>query len=73
MYFNIQYRSCADPESSVRGDPTLTTFFLLDEGREDPNTTLSGPSLARQGNVIKMAFRWRANDGPTLNADFAQL
>ena len=73
MYFNIQYRSCADPESSVRVDPTLTTFFLLDEGREDPNTTLSGPSLARQGNVIKMAFCWRADDGPTLNADLAQL
>ena len=22
--------------------------FLVDEGREDPNTTISGPSLARQ-------------------------
>ena len=33
---------CADPESFVRGGPTLTMFlyfFLLDEGRKDLNTT----------------------------------
>ena len=32
------YTPCADPESVVRGGPTLTTFlfvcFLVDEGRE---------------------------------------
>ena len=46
---------CADSESFVRGGPTLTTFFifLVDEGREDPSTTLIGPSSARQRNVIK--------------------
>ena len=44
----------ADPESYVIGGPTLTTFFLfcccffVDEGIEDPNTTISGPSSARQ-------------------------
>ena len=48
----------ADPESFVIEGPTLTTFFLvwllflllffLDEGIEDPNTTISGPSSARQ-------------------------
>ena len=27
--------TCADPESFARGGPTLTTFFLVDEGRED--------------------------------------
>ena len=52
---------------------TLTTLcflclFLVDEGREDPNITISGPSSARQRNPIGMAFRWRADDGPTLNA-----
>ena len=31
--------SCADPESFVRGGPTLITIFLGDEGRDDPNTT----------------------------------
>ena len=39
-------------------------FFLVDEGREDQNTTLGGPSSARQRN----AFRLRADNGPTLNA-----
>ena len=34
------------------GGPTLTTFFLVDEGREDPSTTISGPSKARQRNAI---------------------
>ena len=36
-------------------------FFLVDEGREDQNTTIGGPSSARQRN-------WRADNGPTLNA-----
>ena len=34
------------------GGPTLTTFFLVDEGREDPSTIISGPSSARQRNAI---------------------
>ena len=33
-------------------------FFLVDEGWENPNSTISGPS----------SVRWRADDGPTLNA-----
>ena len=33
---------CADPESFARGGPTLTTVFLVDNGREDPNTNISG-------------------------------
>ena len=49
----INGKSCADPESFVRGGPTWTTFFLLDdEGREDPSTTISGPLSAHQGNAI---------------------
>ena len=35
----VTYDSCADPESFVRGGPTLTTFFRVDEGRDNPNTT----------------------------------
>ena len=38
-------------------------FFLVDEGREDPNSAKSGPSSARQRNGIEMAFRWWADDG----------
>ena len=34
----------------------------------DPNTAISGPSLARQQNAIEMAFCWRADVGPTSNA-----
>ena len=54
----FEVQPCADPESYVREGPTLT-FFLVDEGREDQNTTIGGPSSA---------FRWRADNGPTLNA-----
>ena len=48
-------------ESFVRGGPTLTifivvVFILVDEGREDPSTTISGPSSARQRNAIKWHF-----------------
>ena len=32
-----RFVSFADPESSARGGPTLTTFFY--EGREDQNST----------------------------------
>ena len=39
-------------------------------GREDPSPTLSGPSSARQRNAIK-AFRWHADECPTLNAGLA--
>ena len=46
--------------------PILTTLFFrfsVDEGMEDPNTTISGPSLARQRN----------DDGPTINAGLVAL
>ena len=70
--------SCADPESFVRGGPTLTTFFFLfflrfDEGGRIQISLISGPSTASMRNAIKMAFRWRADDGPTLNAGFVAL
>ena len=47
----FEVQPCADPESYARGGPTLT-FFLVDEGREDQNTTIGGPSSARQRNAI---------------------
>ena len=48
-------------------------IFLVNEGIDDPNAILSGPSSARQRNAISMAFRWRADDGPTLNAGLVAL
>ena len=44
--------TCADKESFVQ---LLSRFFfliLIDEGRESPHTTISGPSSARQRNAI---------------------
>ena len=52
-----------DPES----------YFLVDEGRDGLNTTESGASLAHQRKTIEMAFGWRADDGPTLNAGLVAL
>ena len=34
----------------------LCVFFLVEKGREDPITTISGLSSARQRNAINMAF-----------------
>ena len=68
--------TCADPEVFVRGGPPFfqqTVLFVFDEGIEDPNINISGPSSARQQNAILMALRWRADDGPTLNAGFVAL
>ena len=51
--------TCPDPESIFKGGPTLTFFFWggggggIDEGREDPNTTIRGPSSSCQRNTIK--------------------
>ena len=66
-------QTCQDPESFVRGGRIFFIFFLVDERREVPNTTISGPSLARQRTTIKMAFRWHDDDGPTLSAALVAL
>ena len=41
--------------------------------REDRNATKSGTLLARHRNAIPMAFRWRADNGPPLNAGLVAL
>ena len=41
---DMKPQSCANPESFVRGGPTLRTFFLVDGRREDPNATKNRPS-----------------------------
>ena len=40
--------SCLDPENFVRGGPTMTFYFnlLIDEEREEPYSTKSGPLSA---------------------------
>ena len=56
-----------------RGSNFDKGFFLVDEGREDQNTTISGLSLTRQRNTILMVFRWHADNDPTLNAGLEVL
>ena len=77
MHRVIFYSLYADPESFVSGDPTLTTFlyrlFSVAEGREDPNTTISGSLSANYRKAIEMAFRWCADDGQTLNVGLVAL
>ena len=41
-------KACADPESFVRGVPTLAAFLGLMRG-EDTNTTKNGPSANLNG------------------------
>ena len=48
-------------------------LFFSSGRREDPNTTICGLTSARKRNAIKMVFRWRTDDGPTLNAGLVAL
>ena len=51
--------SCTDPESFIRGGPTIGRFFVLflvDEGRKDPNTTEIWPSPACKRNAIDVSL-----------------
>ena len=50
-------------------------FFLFfnDKGIDDPNTAINGPPSARQRNAFEIAFRWWADNGPTLNAGLVAL
>ena len=54
-------------------DTVFFQFFSLMGQREDWNATISGPSLARQRNAFEMVFRWRADNGPPLNAALVAL
>ena len=54
--------SCADPESFVRAGPNLTFFPFLQLMRGEII------QIPNKRALIKMAFRWWADDGPTLNA-----
>ena len=41
--------------------------------RGDRNATYRGPTSARQRNAIEMVLRWRADNGPPLNASLVAL
>ena len=52
-----------------RGERGSVPVFL----RKPLSSKQSGPPSACQRNAIQMAFRWRADDGPTLNAGLVYL
>ena len=54
-------------------DVCFLGFFFVDKGIKDPNAAMNWPSSARQQNAIEMAFCWRADDSPTLNASLVAL
>ena len=59
----------------IRQSFFLTFFFKLvgaGGGGQDPKPTKS-TTWVRQQNAIYMAFRWRVDDGPTLNAGLVAL
>ena len=60
----------ADPESFVRPLTMFFCFVFLVDGMERGK---SGPSSARQRNAIEMAFPWRVDNGPPLNAGLVVL
>ena len=68
-----KYPECKELDMKVHSYPVRLAIFLVDEELEDPNTTKSGPSLPYQRNAIHMAFRWRADDGPTLKTGLVAL
>ena len=51
MILIFKANACGSRKFFSEGGPTLTTF-LVDECREDPNSTISGPSSTRQRNAI---------------------
>ena len=66
--------SCADPESYVRGCPHLTMllffFYCFMRGGMTQRAIIGRPA---KRHFNEMAFRWPANDGPTLKWRFAGL
>ena len=46
--YSVTINTCADPGSLSNFD----NVFFVDEGREDPNRTMTAPSSARQQNAI---------------------
>ena len=76
---SIGHLTCADPDggAGVRIPPKIhkNIGFLNNIGLQDPlkitklpsqHSMFTGPSSTHQRNAIKMAFRWRANDGPLI-------
>ena len=59
--------TCADLESFARGGPTLTTFFIREKRIQ------IALEAGHHRSNSETPFKWRANDGPTLNAGLVAL
>ena len=74
---DIRCLSYMHVHARIQKGPNLITFFfsffLVDERIEDPNTAINGALSSHQRKAIGMAFRWRADVGPTLNAGLVAL
>ena len=69
MWVNVGFVFMRGIQKVLLEGVQLGRFVVFYEDlREDPNTTMSRSSLACQRNDIEMAFCWRSDDGPTLNA-----
>ena len=66
---SMSHTSCGDPESFVRGGPTLTGFllvlFLVDERKKDPNTTIS-EQAGNHGPARETPLKWRFTSVPMM-------
>ena len=48
-------------------------FFLIDGGDRGSKYRFNWAIIGPPANAFEMAFRWRADDGPTLNAGLVAL
>ena len=53
---------CRSRKFCQRGSKFDKFFFLVDEGIEDPNITINGPSWP----ASEMPFKWRFAGGPKM-------
>ena len=53
---SIEDTACADPDFFFIGGPILTTFCIVDEGREYPNTTKMGHHRPASEMLFKRCF-----------------
>ena len=81
VYTNITIQSYSFYHLCMRGSRLLKALseaskfdnvFLVDEGKEDPNTAINRHHRPASETPL-LAFRWRADDGPTLNAGLVAL
>ena len=76
-FFSNAATSCADLESFVKGAKILTMFFplfvLMRGERIQIPLYAAGHIRPANDTPFKMAFRWRADYGPTLTSGLKAL